>query len=264
MPPFPSAAPNPGDAGKTYPTTPRATNAPADLRLFLLPLFPPPSPGGTILTCPQCVGIEKLFNERTARRELKRYRKKGPIKSTRILLELLRTSDVKGASLLDVGGGIGIIQHELVRAGVARTLDVDASHSYLTVARAEAERRGYKDRATYLHGDFVELAPQVSPADIVTLDRVVCCYPDADALVRLSARRSKRLYGLVLPREKWWFRAFAVLGNSFMRVTRNPFRMYVHPTARLEEILRVEGLRMRAGRRTLFWQILVYERRVAG
>lgn len=117
------------------------------------------------MTCPQCVGLERLFNERTARRELKRYRRKGPVKSTRLLLELLKSSDLRGATLLDVGGGVGILQHELVAAGVQRTWDVDASTSYLAVARAEAERRGYADRAAYLHGDFVELAPQVSDAD---------------------------------------------------------------------------------------------------
>lgn len=216
------------------------------------------------MTCPQCVGLERLFNERTARRELKRYRRKGPVKSTRLLLELLKSSDLRGATLLDVGGGVGILQHELVAAGVQRTWDVDASTSYLAVARAEAERRGYADRAAYLHGDFVELAPQVSDADIVTLDRVVCCYPNADALVGLSAARARRLYGLVLPREKWWFRTLATLGNLVLRVARNPYRMYVHPAARLEGLLRRQGFRRRDGRRTVLWNVLLFERISAG
>ncbi len=39
-------------------------------------------------------------------------------------------------------------------------------------------------------------------ADIVTLDRVGCCYLAVDELVTASAAHARRLYGLVLPRER--------------------------------------------------------------
>ena len=70
---------------------------------------------------------------------------------------------MEGATFLDIGGGIGAIQHELIDAGVSHATNVDASAPYLDAAREESERRGYAGRVTYLHGDFVELAGSVPP-----------------------------------------------------------------------------------------------------
>ena len=91
--------------------------------------------------------------------------------------------------MLDIGGGIGAIQLELLAAGASRAQAVDASEAYVETARAEAERRGYGDQTTARVGDFVELAPSIEPADVVTLDRVVCCYPDVDALLGAAAEQ---------------------------------------------------------------------------
>ena len=68
-----------------------------------------------------------FYNEKSAASELREYRQKGPIPSTRALIEALRAAGVEGATLLDIGGGIGAIQHELLDAGVARATSVDAS-----------------------------------------------------------------------------------------------------------------------------------------
>src|SRR5215218_3543976 len=91
-------------------------------------------------------GLDEAFGDRTARRDLKRYRRKGPSKSTRRLLAALRSHGVQGASLLDIGGGVGAIQHELLEAGVSRAFAADASAAYLRAAREEAQRRGLDDR----------------------------------------------------------------------------------------------------------------------
>lgn len=104
-------------------------------------------------------------------------------------------------SLLDIGGGIGVIQHELRAAGVTGITGVDASRAYLAMAREEAERRGYAGDARYVYGDFVALADGIAPADIVTLDRVVCCYPDMAALMDSAAAKAGRFLGLVYPRD---------------------------------------------------------------
>ncbi len=208
----------------------------------------------------QCVGIQEIFNEKTARRDLKRYLKKGPAKTTGMLLEALQAADGRGESLLDIGGGIGAIQHEFVRKGIRRIYNVDASPAYQAVARAEAERLGYVERATYLMGDFVELAPQVPQVDIVTLDRVICCYPDVQRLVGLSAARAKRLYGLVFPRERWWVKLGVWGLNLAMGLLRRPFRTYVHSTQIVNNILQREGLHRRYHRTRGMWQVMVYAR----
>ncbi len=81
------------------------------------------------MTCSQCRGIEKQFDSGFAQRDLKRYRKKGPNRTTRMLLEDLAAEDVNNGTLLDIGGGVGAVQFELLDAGVSRAVAVDASRS---------------------------------------------------------------------------------------------------------------------------------------
>ena len=119
------------------------------------------------------------------------------------------STDYRGATLLDIGGGVGVAQLDLLSAGLRSATDVDASSAYLDVAREEAQRRGYSERVSYRHGDLVALAPEIEPADIVTLDRVICCYHDMPALVRASAAKARRLYGLVYPHDAWWTRCYS-------------------------------------------------------
>ncbi|NNE35955.1 MAG: class I SAM-dependent methyltransferase, partial [Rhodothermales bacterium] len=151
----------------------------------------------------QCKGIEDEFSGRVARRELRSYRKKGPRGTTRQLIDSVRAAANDPKSLLDIGGGVGAIQHELAKDGLSSVTNVDASTAYLAAAREEAERLSLTAERSYLQGDFVALADQVSDADIVTLDRVLCCYDDVEQLVIRSAAKAKQAYGLVYPTVTW-------------------------------------------------------------
>src|SRR6266702_2204800 len=127
-------------------------------------------------------------------------------------------------------------------------------------ARAEAERRGVSARIQFQLGDFVALAPQVAAADIVTLDRVVCCYPGMEPLVRLSAERCRRLYGLSYPRYRWPVRAVVSTENAFRGLFRNPFRSFVHSPTVMDQLLRALGFALQSKVRTFAWEVVVYER----
>ena len=201
-----------------------------------------------------------MFDSRTARRDLRRYRKRGPGKPTRMLIDALRSEGVEHASLLDIGGGVGAIEHELIEMGASGATAVDASQAYLRAAREEAERRGHSQAIQQRFGDFVEVADLVEPADVVTLDKVICCYPDVDKLVGLSAAHSRRLYGAVYPRDTRPVRAAFATLNFFLRVLGRGFRAYVHPTETVDGILRNSGLWPRSRRRTGPWQVVVYAR----
>lgn len=210
--------------------------------------------------CSQCQGIENIFNRKKAESDLKEYRRKGPAATTRLLIEGLKAEGVEGLTLLDIGSGVGVLPNELLRVGAREATDVDASAAYLEVAKAEAAYQNHADRINYYHGDFLDIAADLSAADIVTLDRVICCYHDMDALVELSSARALKLYGLVLPRESWWLRLGLGLGNLFYRLQRNPFRVYMHPTQKVEAKVRRNGLNRRYIRQTLLWQVMVYAR----
>ena len=155
------------------------------------------------MDCCQCQGIERFFDKKVAAKDLKRYRKKGPTGTTRALIEALKAEGLEGLTLIDIGGGIGVIQHELMDAGVATATNVDASSACVETAREKAQRRGYVDRVTYHHGNFVEMASELAPADIVTLDKVICCYHDMDGLVGASSELAGKLYGVIYPRDTW-------------------------------------------------------------
>jgi magnesium-protoporphyrin O-methyltransferase len=212
------------------------------------------------MECCQASGIEERMDARMAANDLRRYRKSGAAKTTRLLLDALKSEGVVGMTLLDIGGGVGAIQHELLKAGVEEATSVDASSSYLEAAQEEAKRQGYIDRLSQHHGDFVELAGEISEADIVTLDRVICCYDDMERLVGLSAESTLKLYGVVYPPDNWLIKAFTWLENLCYRTKRNHFRTFAHSTAAVDAVIRGAGLERCFSHETLLWQVHVYRR----
>ncbi len=202
----------------------------------------------------------EIFDRQSAEGDLERYRKGGPDGSTQLLLDLIKARGVRGASVLDIGSGIGVIDHELLREGAGHAVLVDASPPSLEAARNEARRRGHLDRVDFVDGDFVSRASSIDAADIVTLDRVVCCYPDMDSLVRLSATRAKSLYGLVLPRNNAINRVAVGLVNIWYRIRGMTYRTFAHPNDRVDAIAAEAGLRPSTERTTLFWRVVLYER----
>jgi SAM-dependent methyltransferase len=219
------------------------------------------------MSCTQCDGIEQLFDAKEARRRLRKLRRKGPDLTTRMLLEdveaALRRSDgamSESSLLLDIGAGVGAIHHELLNRGVARALHVDASTAYLSVAHEEVERRGHGERVEFVQGDFVSVAESIPAADIVTLDRVICCYHDMQQLVSRSAEKARAVYGAVYPREGWWTRLSIAATNLVFRIKGSSFRSYLHPPRDIDSALVARGLTRRSLRRTLAWEVVVYTR----
>jgi Methyltransferase domain len=202
-----------------------------------------------------------FYNEKRAASQLRKYRENGPIASTQTLIDALKTEGIEGATLLDIGGGIGAIQHELLAAGAAHATSVDASNPYLEAAREESICRGLGDRVTYRHGDFVELAESIPPADIVTLDRVINVYPDWERLTQLSAARAQRLYGLVYPRDTPMVRLVVFAMNLMLRLRRKTVRASIRPVDAIEQIAQENGLSVSFSRSVgPAWQVAVYRR----
>jgi len=202
-----------------------------------------------------------FYDEKRAASQLRKYREKGAIASTQTLIDALKAEGVEGATLLDIGGGIGALQHELLAAGVTHATSVDASAAYLEAAREESTRRGLGDRVTYRHGDFVELAESIPPADIVTLDRVINVYPDWELLAALSAARARRLYGLVYPRNTPMVRLVIFAINLILRLRRTAVRAAIRPAGEVERIAQENGLSPHFSRNIgPAWQVTLYRR----
>ncbi len=212
------------------------------------------------MSCSQCQAIEDFHNQKVVNQELSRYRKKGPDSATRILIDALKKEDIQGFTLLDIGGGVGGIQHALLRAGVNHATNVDASNAFIQAAREEAHRRNIDDRISHHYGNFVDLAETIPPADIVTLDKVIYCYPDMETLVNLSADHARKIVGLVYPHDTRFNKVVGVLENFLFRITRNPFRIFVHSHQDVEAILLRKGFKRQFFHPGFLWQVVVYTR----
>lgn len=211
---------------------------------------------------PRCCepDFERIFDEAEAASDLRSWEQDGLPNSTAELIGALRAADVSGATLVDIGAGVGMVHLELLAAGAASAIDLDASSAYLATARAEAERRGVADRVTYRHGNAVELAGGLPPADVVTLDRVICCYPDLPALLGAALSPRPRLIGLVHPTDRWWVRSSAWLLNTLSRLLRRRDDFYIHRQVDIDRLLQEAGFRQRHKGGSRVWRVAVYER----
>lgn len=195
----------------------------------------------------------KVFGERTARRDARRYRKKGLKPSERDIVAFLRG---RTQTVLEVGGGVGAIEMELLKAGLEHATIAELSPSYELEARALAAEAGAGARLEYRVANVVD--EDLEHADAVVMHRVVCCYPDGELLVRRAAEHARRHLVLTFPREAPWVRAGFRAFNLVMWAMRSPFRAYVHPADRL--LASAEGMRLVQERRGLVWQLAALER----
>jgi hypothetical protein len=210
-----------------------------------------------VASCCTPSGYRKIFGARTARRDVRKYRRRGLDRAARRIADFLIGGGVAGDSVLEVGGGVGAIQLELLKAGAAQTTNVELSPEYEPYA---AELLGDDARVERRVGDFVRDAVELEPADDVVLHRVVCCYPDPDALVGAAAEHARRRLVLSFPPDTVLFRAGSVVFNAFLALTRTEFRTFVHPVATILAAARARGLEPALDTRTPMWRIVGFER----
>jgi magnesium-protoporphyrin O-methyltransferase len=165
-----------------------------------------------------------------------------------------------GTSVLDVGAGIAALSFELLEAGVQRAIAVEAATAYLSAAGEEAARRNLSDRLQLLHGDLVTVAGDLAPADIVAMDRVVCCYPAHEPLLEAALQRSRRLFAFSYPRDRWHVRGVFAVQNLVRALSRNPFRTFVHPARAMQKLLERHGLTRLRHHDTPVWSADLYVR----
>jgi magnesium-protoporphyrin O-methyltransferase len=210
--------------------------------------------------CARYCAAEAQFGEEVAERDLRRYRRRGADSSTRMVLEELRRWPLRDKELLDVGGGIGVVCAELAESGLAGATLVEASPAYLEVARTHLAAHYASHPARFVLGDFASLADTLPDAEAVTLDRVVCCYPDVEALLQAAASRSRHLLAFTYPRDRWYVRAVIAMENLLRRLKGCAFRAFVHSPERMAATLKAAGLTLAARRASLIWVMELHHR----
>jgi len=200
------------------------------------------------------------YDGRFASNELASWQHRGPRRTTQELIDVIRAEGVEGATVRDIGAGVGVVHLSLLNAGAESAVDVDASLEYLATARAAAEQRGLAGRVDYRYGDVVELAPDLPPADVVTLDSVICCYPYLPALMEAALTSGPRLVGLTYPRDAWWMVAFMRLFNVTHSLRRGPARYFIHRQPQVRALMAKAGYVEIHDGGSPGWRVLLYRR----
>ena len=205
-------------------------------------------------------GYRQIFSEKNAAGEAKRYRRKGLDGTSKRIFEVVRERDVEGKTLLEVGGGIGAIEIELLKAGMARAVNVELTPTYEVAAAELVAERGMSDRVDRRVMDFAEAGPEIEAADVVVMNRVVCCYPDMPKLAGAAADRAKRMLVISFPNRRWWTRLGLTMANLGFRVIRMQFRVFLHPPALILAAVEQRGFKTRLNQPGLVWQVVALER----
>lgn len=212
------------------------------------------------MKCTQCCGIESFFDYKEAKKKLKQYKKSGPDKHTKLLLSALGTHANGDKSLLDVGGGIGAIQMEMLGQNISSVTNVDASSAYHKIARELAEEKGHLENINYVAGDFVDASPSLAQHSIVTMDKVICCYPDASQLLKDSTRLSTHLIGLTYPIDNFISRFLSKVANFFVKLKVKDYASFVHSNQLVKETLEAGGFRQVFYKTSFVWQVMVWQK----
>ena len=205
----------------------------------------------------------KKFDDKNARQEINDYRLGTIKKNSRPLINILSNLDLSGLTLLDIGGGIGVISFELLKLGISHSTHIELSDSYCKIFQEESLKRGVNKKITSLQGDYTNLHNEVGPADLVCLDKVICCYANFADLVVASSKNAKRFYAYVIPRDTWWVKLAEGFSTFFKILVNDSFRSFIHPQHEIERLVLSNGFTKRNELKNREWLTVVYERSLA-
>jgi magnesium-protoporphyrin O-methyltransferase len=203
---------------------------------------------------------DQHFTREKVAKELEAYRRRGIGPTARLLQDGLAAARLTNGSVLDVGAGLGGLTLALLDQGMARGVVIEASAAYLAAASEEAARRGRSAVVQFVHGDYVTVGPQVPGATVVTLDRVVCCYPSFEPLLEQAGRHAERSVALSYPRDRWFVRVGLWLENLMRRLKGNPFRTFLHSPIEMRQVLERCGFELASRGQTSTWAADVFVR----
>lgn len=209
--------------------------------------------------CPHSRSASKCFSL-FARCYRWRFEHRGFEPSQRQLLEGLEQAGYQGKTLLEVGSGVGHLHQTLLERGAKSAVGIDLAPAMIEQARDWADKRGLSQQSHYIEGDFVQADHTILPADITILDKVVCCYPDADGLLHRALERTGETIALTYPRNTWYTRLGVWFGALFMRLLGSAFRPYVHDPGQIEQWIDEAGFHKCYENTTLVWLTQVYQK----
>jgi magnesium-protoporphyrin O-methyltransferase len=204
-----------------------------------------------------------MFGPRFAAHRARRYQRRGLDATEQRIVDFLDDVGIDGATILEIGGGAGQIQLELLRRGAASATNLELVDTYDTQAAQLAAQAGMSER---MHRRIVDIAASpddVAAADVVVLHRVVCCYPDYERLLAAAADRTKSVLVFSYPPRNPVSRALIAAQNAFFRLSGKSFRTFAHPPDRMLDVLHHHGLVTTYTRPGRMWHVAGMRRQPA-
>ncbi|WP_309066559.1 methyltransferase domain-containing protein [Microbacterium sp.] len=202
-------------------------------------------------------GYDREFGDRFARRLARGYRRRGLTETALHIVDFASHAGLEGTSVLEIGGGIGDIQLELVKRGASKATNLELSTGYESEARRLLDEAGLGERVERLLGVDLAVSPDaVEPADLVVLNRVVCCYPDYARLLSAAASRARHAVVFSFPPRNWFTRAGTAAVNLWCRLRRSEYRGFVHSPDAMVAVLERHGFAPRYRHTGRFWSVV--------
>jgi magnesium-protoporphyrin O-methyltransferase len=202
-------------------------------------------------------GTDKFFSKQT-KRYLKNFHKRGLAKEQRYLLEGIRPESISGKTVLEIGCGIGALHLTLLKHGGASAVGIDISEGMLQAATQLSREFGFENRVSYINGDFAAMDEQIASADVVLVDKVVCCYRDLDDLLTKSISKCTGVYALSFPRPNALVRIYFTLPIMIGTLLKWSFRPWWHDWEKMVQKIQDAGFRQVYKRDTLVWTVRVF------
>ena len=214
---------------------------------------------GDTVTVPECCDhddYQSVFSGRFARRTSKRYQRRGLTPAARAIADYVESRGISGATVLEIGGGVGHLQVELLRRGAAHVTNLEISQNYEAEAARLLDEAGMTDQVTRRFLDIAQAPGEVESADVVVLHRVVCCYPDYAALLRAAAGHARKTMAYSHPAANAINRAQFGTENLYRRFTRSDFRTFIHPPQGMVRAAESEGIKVALRRHARDWDVV--------
>src|SRR6266704_1069538 len=213
----------------------------------------------------QTKGIAETFDDLAHDRCCK-YKSNGLTASSQVLRDFISNKGLVGKTVLEIGCGTGFFSLETLRHGASSCLGVDLSSAAIHEANEFAKESGLQDRVRF---DVADAATTRQPAsDVVVMDKVLCCYPDAEALLKTASDSSRELLGFVVPRNEGLMKPAMRIGTALInlveKLRKTGFRLYLHSLRSIDELLAESGLQQESKARSRFWLVFLYKRNGPG
>jgi magnesium-protoporphyrin O-methyltransferase len=188
----------------------------------------------------------------------RRYRRKGLDDHQKQIVETLESVGIEGASLLEVGCGVGALHQTLLEKGAATALGIDLAPRMLAIAESRARDLKLDQRTEYKLGDFVELSDTLESSDVTVMDKVVCCYPAPKELIGAAVEHTNRAIALTYPRKRLISELSNSIWNFCFWLMRSDFRSFVHDPKMIEQLIESNGFHRVFNRNSAMWHTQVY------